>query len=147
VKASPPEFAETYPRRSLVERSISWMVKDGHRRCRYRGSETQPARLEPASRRGQPHPPGQPRDALGERLDVPRHRLNARQRASASPQRALHGQRRRHKRPVRPPSARQPARLIAPRAIHPPAGRPTEFRRDGEHDYFSRVLAIKRVRA
>ncbi len=31
------EFAADYPRRSLVERSIAWLVKDGHRRCRYRG--------------------------------------------------------------------------------------------------------------
>jgi IS5 family transposase len=37
AQARTPEFAETYSRRSLVERSISWMVKDGHRRCRYRG--------------------------------------------------------------------------------------------------------------
>ncbi len=37
AQAKTPEFAQTYPRRSLVERSISWMVKDGHRRCRYRG--------------------------------------------------------------------------------------------------------------
>ncbi len=37
AQAKTLEFAETYPYRSLVERSISWMVKDGHRRCRYRG--------------------------------------------------------------------------------------------------------------
>ncbi len=36
-QAKTPEFKAAYPRRSLVERSISWMVKDGHRRCRYRG--------------------------------------------------------------------------------------------------------------
>jgi IS5 family transposase len=37
VQAKTAEFAQAYPRRSLVERSISWLVKDGHRRCRYRG--------------------------------------------------------------------------------------------------------------
>jgi IS5 family transposase len=37
AQAKTPEFAAAYPRRSLVERSISWLVKDGHRRCRYRG--------------------------------------------------------------------------------------------------------------
>ena len=37
AQAKTPEFAQTYPRRSLIERSIAWLVKDGHRRCRYRG--------------------------------------------------------------------------------------------------------------
>lgn len=37
AQAKTPEFAKVYPRRSLVERSIAWVVKDGHRRCRYRG--------------------------------------------------------------------------------------------------------------
>jgi len=37
AQAATGEFAEVYPRRSLVERSIAWLVKDGHRRCRYRG--------------------------------------------------------------------------------------------------------------
>lgn len=37
AQAKTPEFAEAYPRRSLVERSSAWLVKDGHRRCRYRG--------------------------------------------------------------------------------------------------------------
>jgi len=37
AQAATPEFAAVYPRRSLVERSIAWLVKDGHRRCRYRG--------------------------------------------------------------------------------------------------------------
>jgi IS5 family transposase len=37
AQAKTPEFAAVYPRRSLVERSIGWLVKDGHRRCRYRG--------------------------------------------------------------------------------------------------------------
>jgi IS5 family transposase len=37
AQAKTPAFAQAYPRRSLVERSISWLVKDGHRRCRYRG--------------------------------------------------------------------------------------------------------------
>ncbi|QBI22037.1 IS1182 family transposase [Egibacter rhizosphaerae] len=37
AQAATPEFAATYPRRSLAERSISWLMKDGHRRCRYRG--------------------------------------------------------------------------------------------------------------
>lgn len=39
AQAATPEFAAAYPRRSLVERSISWLLKDGHRRCRYRGVE------------------------------------------------------------------------------------------------------------
>ena len=37
AQATTAEFADAYPRRSLVERSIAWLVKDGHRRCRYRG--------------------------------------------------------------------------------------------------------------
>ncbi|MGH8902283.1 MAG: transposase, partial [Egibacteraceae bacterium] len=37
AQAKTVEFAEAYPRRSLAERSIAWVVKDGHRRCRYRG--------------------------------------------------------------------------------------------------------------
>ena len=37
ARATTAEFADAYPRRSLVERSIAWLVKDGHRRCRYRG--------------------------------------------------------------------------------------------------------------
>lgn len=37
AQAATPEFAETYPRRALVERSLAWLMKDGHRRCRYRG--------------------------------------------------------------------------------------------------------------
>jgi Transposase DDE domain len=37
AQAKTPEFAETYPRRSLVERSLAWVVNHGHRRCRYRG--------------------------------------------------------------------------------------------------------------
>ena len=37
AQAATAEFAAAYPRRSLVERSIAWLVKDGHRRCRYRG--------------------------------------------------------------------------------------------------------------
>jgi hypothetical protein len=37
AQAKTAEFAESYPHRSLVERSIAWVVKDGHRRCRYRG--------------------------------------------------------------------------------------------------------------
>jgi IS5 family transposase len=37
AQATTPQFAQTYPRRSLVQRSIARMVKDGHRRCRYRG--------------------------------------------------------------------------------------------------------------
>lgn len=37
AQAKTAEFAEAYPRRSLAERSIAWVVKDGHRRCRYRG--------------------------------------------------------------------------------------------------------------
>ncbi len=37
AQARTAEFAEAYPRRSLAERSIPWVVKDGHRRCRYRG--------------------------------------------------------------------------------------------------------------
>lgn len=37
AQAKTPQFAEAYPRRSLVERSIAWVVKDGHRRCRYQG--------------------------------------------------------------------------------------------------------------
>jgi len=37
AQAATPEFADAYPARSLVERSIAWLVKDGHRRCRYRG--------------------------------------------------------------------------------------------------------------
>ena len=36
-QAQTPQFKKAYPRRSLVERSISWMVNHGHRRCRYRG--------------------------------------------------------------------------------------------------------------
>lgn len=37
AQAETAEFAEAYPRRSLAERSIAWVVKDGHRRCRCRG--------------------------------------------------------------------------------------------------------------
>lgn len=37
AQAKTPEFAATYRRRSLIERSIAWLMKDGHRRCRYRG--------------------------------------------------------------------------------------------------------------
>jgi hypothetical protein len=37
AQAKIPEFAEAYPRRSLVKRSIAWVVKDGHRGCCYRG--------------------------------------------------------------------------------------------------------------
>ncbi|MGH8904494.1 MAG: transposase [Egibacteraceae bacterium] len=37
AQAKTAEFAEAYPRWSLAERSIAWVVKDGHRRCRYRG--------------------------------------------------------------------------------------------------------------
>jgi IS5 family transposase len=37
-RAEEPEFAESYRRwRPLVERSIAWLVADGHRRGRYRG--------------------------------------------------------------------------------------------------------------
>ncbi len=35
--ARTPEFTDRYRHRSLVERSIAWVVADGHRRCRYRG--------------------------------------------------------------------------------------------------------------
>jgi len=37
AQAATPEFAQAYPSRSLVERSIAWLVRHGHRRCRYRG--------------------------------------------------------------------------------------------------------------
>jgi hypothetical protein len=37
AQARTPEFAAAYSHRSLVERSLAWVVKDGHRRCRYRG--------------------------------------------------------------------------------------------------------------
>jgi Transposase DDE domain len=37
AQAKTAEFAEAYPRRSLAERSIAWVVNHGHRRCRYRG--------------------------------------------------------------------------------------------------------------
>ena len=37
AQAATPEFAAAYPSRALVERSIAWLMKDGHRRCRYRG--------------------------------------------------------------------------------------------------------------
>ena len=37
-RAEEPEFVETYRRwRPMVERSIAWLVTDGHRRVRYRG--------------------------------------------------------------------------------------------------------------
>jgi IS5 family transposase len=37
-QARTPEFAQTYRQwRPLIERSIAWLMKDGHRRCRYRG--------------------------------------------------------------------------------------------------------------
>lgn len=33
-----PEFQQAYRRwRPMVERSIAWLMRDGHRRCRYRG--------------------------------------------------------------------------------------------------------------
>ena len=36
--AKTAEFLQTYWRwRPLVERSIAWLMRDGHRRCRYRG--------------------------------------------------------------------------------------------------------------
>jgi IS5 family transposase len=37
AQAKTAEFAHTYRLRALIERSIAWLVKDGHRRCRYRG--------------------------------------------------------------------------------------------------------------
>jgi IS5 family transposase len=38
AQAKTPEFQHTYRQlRPMVERSIAWLVKDGHRRCRYRG--------------------------------------------------------------------------------------------------------------
>lgn len=37
AQAETPELAAAYPRRSLVERSLAWVVKDGHRRWGYRG--------------------------------------------------------------------------------------------------------------
>jgi IS5 family transposase len=38
AQAATAEFAQTYRRwRPMVERSIAWLMKDGHRRCRYRG--------------------------------------------------------------------------------------------------------------
>ncbi len=37
AQAATEQFARAYRRRSLAERSIAWIVKDGHRRCRYRG--------------------------------------------------------------------------------------------------------------
>lgn len=37
TQARTATFHSTYRRRSLVERSISWLVNHGHRRCRYRG--------------------------------------------------------------------------------------------------------------
>jgi len=37
AQAATAEFADAYRARPLVERSIAWLVKDGHRRCRYRG--------------------------------------------------------------------------------------------------------------
>lgn len=37
-QAKTPEFQQTYRRwRPMVERSIAWLMRDGHRRCRYRG--------------------------------------------------------------------------------------------------------------
>lgn len=37
-QAATPGFRQTYRRwRPMVERSIAWLMKDGHRRCRYRG--------------------------------------------------------------------------------------------------------------
>ena len=37
-QAQTPEFQQTYRRwRPMVERSIAWLMRDGHRRCRYRG--------------------------------------------------------------------------------------------------------------
>jgi IS5 family transposase len=38
AQAKTPAFEETYRRwRPMVERSIAWLMRDGHRRCRYRG--------------------------------------------------------------------------------------------------------------
>jgi IS5 family transposase len=38
-QAATAEFQQTYRRwRPMVERSIAWLMKDGHRRCRYRGN-------------------------------------------------------------------------------------------------------------
>lgn len=38
AQSKTPEFQQTYRRwRPMVERSIAWLMKDGHRRCRYRG--------------------------------------------------------------------------------------------------------------
>ncbi len=37
AQARTAEFAQAYRRRAMVERSIAWVVADGHRRCRYRG--------------------------------------------------------------------------------------------------------------
>ena len=43
--------------RPMVQRSIAWLVADGHRRVGYRGSEPQPTRPVDACRRDQPAPP------------------------------------------------------------------------------------------
>lgn len=38
AQAKTPEFQQAYRRwRPMVERSIAWLMRDGHRRCRYRG--------------------------------------------------------------------------------------------------------------
>jgi len=37
AQARTAEFADRYRHRAMVERSIAWVVADGHRRCRYRG--------------------------------------------------------------------------------------------------------------
>jgi hypothetical protein len=38
TQAATAEFQQSYRRwRPMVERSIAWLMRDGHRRCRYRG--------------------------------------------------------------------------------------------------------------
>jgi hypothetical protein len=37
AQATTAKFQQTYRLRPLIERSIAWLMKDGHRRCRYRG--------------------------------------------------------------------------------------------------------------
>ena len=37
AQAKTAKFQQTYRLRPLIERSIAWLMKDGHRRCRYRG--------------------------------------------------------------------------------------------------------------
>ena len=59
--------------RPLVERTIAWLVADGHRRVRYRGVERNRLGLQRPRRRHQPATPPQPRPHPHRQRLAPRH--------------------------------------------------------------------------